>query len=166
VKEICNITKAADWRHVPGQENPADLPPRGCTVRKLIQAQWWEGPSWLRLAEEAWPSAEPPANEEEDSSERKKEVVMSLICEVQREAWCLTYFSRYTIVLRMVSWMLRFANNARRRHLSCTFGELLVDEIVAVEKIFVRMVQKEVFSWNEIPGLKSMQVFEDKEGTL
>jgi hypothetical protein len=33
------ITRAADWRHVPGQDNPADLPSRGCTVSKLLETK-------------------------------------------------------------------------------------------------------------------------------
>jgi hypothetical protein len=61
--EICTITRAADWRHVPGQENSADLPSRGCRVSKLLETKWWEGPSWLRLAEENWPRAESTAKE-------------------------------------------------------------------------------------------------------
>jgi hypothetical protein len=72
VEDIRTITRAADWRHVPGQDNPADLPSRGCTVSKLVETKWWEGLSWLRLAEENWPRAESTANEEEVNSGEEK----------------------------------------------------------------------------------------------
>jgi hypothetical protein len=68
---------------------------------------------------------------------------MLLACEGQREAWYLTYLSKYT---RMVAWMLRFANNARRMVPDCAFGELFVDEILVAAKVLVRMVQREVFT--------------------
>ena len=57
---------------IPGQDNPADLPSRGCTVSKLVETKWWERSSCLRLAEKNWPRAESTANEEEVNRERKK----------------------------------------------------------------------------------------------
>jgi hypothetical protein len=85
VEGIRTITRAVDRRHVPGQDNPADLPSRGCTVSKLLEKKWCEGPSWLRLAEENWPRAESTANEEEVNREKKKGIVMLLACEGKRE---------------------------------------------------------------------------------
>jgi hypothetical protein len=165
-EEIRTKTRTADWRHVPGQENPADLPSQGCTVSKLVETKWWEGLSWLRLAEENWPRAESTANEEEVNHEKKKGIVTLLAYEGQWEAWYLTYFSKCNRILRMVAWMLRFANNAQRTLPDRAFGELSVDEISVAEKVLVRIVQREVFTSDEIPRLKSLQVFEDKEGIL
>ena len=38
----------ATWRHVPTQDNPADLASRGVSPIQLIgNSLWWSGPSWL-----------------------------------------------------------------------------------------------------------------------
>ncbi|KAI5730887.1 hypothetical protein M8J77_001593 [Diaphorina citri] len=48
VQEICKITANCEWRHVPGEHNPADLPSRGCTPKKLLQCRRWEGPLFVK----------------------------------------------------------------------------------------------------------------------
>ncbi|GIX92676.1 reverse transcriptase [Caerostris darwini] len=47
VKEIRELTKMEDWRFVPGDVNPADLPSRSCNWFELLQSRWWESPKWL-----------------------------------------------------------------------------------------------------------------------
>ncbi len=46
VREICTWSKSNEWRHVPGRENPADLPSRGCNeaCNEYLDSRWWEGP--------------------------------------------------------------------------------------------------------------------------
>uniref|UniRef100_A0AC35F5M7 Integrase catalytic domain-containing protein n=1 Tax=Panagrolaimus sp. PS1159 TaxID=55785 RepID=A0AC35F5M7_9BILA len=47
----------AEFRHVPGTLNPADLVSRGCSPSELINNRlWFEGPEFLRKAEEFWPA--------------------------------------------------------------------------------------------------------------
>ncbi|GIY66096.1 uncharacterized protein CEXT_161511 [Caerostris extrusa] len=41
VKEIRELTKVEDWRFVPGDVNPADLPSRSCNWFELLQSKWW-----------------------------------------------------------------------------------------------------------------------------
>ena len=45
VNEIRRQTPPASWRHVPGQENVADLPSRGCTPDQLEKQKdyWFKG---------------------------------------------------------------------------------------------------------------------------
>ena len=48
VKEILKHTKANDWYHCKGSENPADLITRGLLGDKLADSSMWlHGPTWL-----------------------------------------------------------------------------------------------------------------------
>jgi len=40
VKEIRSLSKVDSWRHVPGDQNPADLPSRGYDLSTLIKVNW------------------------------------------------------------------------------------------------------------------------------
>ncbi|UYV79644.1 hypothetical protein LAZ67_18000155, partial [Cordylochernes scorpioides] len=54
VKKIRQNSSITDWRHVPGKENPADIPSRGASISQLITTRWWEGPVWLKKEEQFW----------------------------------------------------------------------------------------------------------------
>ena len=41
VDEIRQLTSKRDWRHCPGNVNPADLPSRGMTGRELVDSSIW-----------------------------------------------------------------------------------------------------------------------------
>lgn len=45
-----------EFRHVPGQDNLADLPSRGISTEDLIKNDlWWHGPSWRQKYSNEWP---------------------------------------------------------------------------------------------------------------
>ncbi|XP_058816934.1 uncharacterized protein LOC131680233 [Topomyia yanbarensis] len=47
VAEINNVIPSVNWRHIPGERNPADLLSRGTAPSVLATSQlWWHGPSW------------------------------------------------------------------------------------------------------------------------
>ena len=48
------------FRHIPSEENPADIATRGKAPIEL-SSMWWKGPSWLRKCEQQWPTSKTPA---------------------------------------------------------------------------------------------------------
>ncbi|GFT61350.1 integrase catalytic domain-containing protein [Nephila pilipes] len=79
VSKIGTLAMKENWRHVLGSLNPADLPSRGCFLKKLIQSKWYGGPDWLYLPAEKWPCSDFVVNEDEVLKEWKKTVVSSSI---------------------------------------------------------------------------------------
>ncbi|GFY66035.1 DUF5641 domain-containing protein [Trichonephila inaurata madagascariensis] len=79
--------------------------------------------------------------------------------------WYLTRFSKYSRILRLVAWILRFAYNSRYHN--SKRGELTVNEIQIAEKKLLKPVQQESFDDTVIQNkLKSLNVFTDNEGLM
>ncbi|XP_050476640.1 uncharacterized protein LOC126866748 [Bombus huntii] len=57
VSEIQTKTSIRDWRHVPTDDNPADLISRGQTPEEFLRPTIWQhGPAWLYQSEGYWPT--------------------------------------------------------------------------------------------------------------
>ncbi|UYV64832.1 hypothetical protein LAZ67_3002105 [Cordylochernes scorpioides] len=154
VKEICRLSDPGNWRYVPSECNPADLPSRGCSLSRLIQSTWWEGPSWLKLSEEYWPSRYKDLNEEEIYAERKKTAVVTTV--KSTDHWYMKYFSSFIKNVRMMAWIRRFINNLQSS--TKVKGELSVREIDEAELALLKLVQAECFPGHSMPGLKVCEV--------
>ena len=63
------------WRHVPTDNNPADVASRGATPSQLIKhTLWWSGPTWLHKPPHLWPERklQPP---DKDMPELKSKTI-------------------------------------------------------------------------------------------
>ena len=48
VEEIRNLTSMDDWRHCPGEMNPADILSCGLSAKELsTNTTWWNGAAFL-----------------------------------------------------------------------------------------------------------------------
>jgi len=136
-----------------GVMNPADLPSRGCTVQQLIQTRWWEGPDWMKLAAQDWPSGEPQPDEETVEQERRKGIVSSLLCKEGQTDWYYAFSCNYEKIVRVLASVLRFVNNCRKTRANQGSGNVLQgEEIMFAELCAIRYVQKESFA-----GLKTRE---------
>ena len=54
---VQELTDPSTWRWCPGEDNPADIPSRGCGLSKLIDDELYhEGPPWLKDTEDKYPN--------------------------------------------------------------------------------------------------------------
>ena len=81
--EIHKCSAPSQWRYVPTNANPADHGTRGLTVEELADtSQWWNGPAFLKRAEEEWLKCkfDLPTSEEGLELKRGKEVSAKETC--------------------------------------------------------------------------------------
>ena len=73
VGEIQTESKPENWRHVPTDQNPADIPTRFPNVKDLQQnSLWWHGPDFLSKPETEWPDKFIPPADDSAKDEFKK----------------------------------------------------------------------------------------------
>ncbi|MGV0982897.1 MAG: hypothetical protein ACOYB0_11175, partial [Polynucleobacter sp.] len=82
VGEIHNSSKIEMWRHVPTDQNPADIPTRMPKIEELAGSRlWWNGPEFLMKSEDNWPPKFIPAGDSEEAKiEFKKTLLNFTIC--------------------------------------------------------------------------------------
>ncbi|XP_025268215.1 uncharacterized protein LOC112639179 [Camponotus floridanus] len=102
----------AQWRHVPGQDNPADCASRGITPRDLLNHPlWWNGPAWLLKDQSLWPDSN-----DQTSIENAPETRMTVLVATSKdrpEPEILLQFSTLHRLLRVSAWCLRWRRTSR-----------------------------------------------------
>ncbi|XP_029170207.1 uncharacterized protein LOC114939928 [Nylanderia fulva] len=111
VSHIQTLLPNALWRHVAGQDNPADCASRGVTPSELTNhTLWWTGPTWLLEEETAWPIAE--VNTQEDDLSERRAVSLLTKSLVVMEPELLLRFSSLHRLLRVTAWCRRWLRTA------------------------------------------------------
>ncbi|XP_025262213.1 uncharacterized protein LOC112637209 [Camponotus floridanus] len=125
----------AQWRHVPGQENPADCASRGIAPRDLLNHPlWWQGPGWLLGDSSLWPASDEASMV---SVPETKTTVLTAISKIRPEPEILLQFSTLHRLLRVSAWCLRWRRTARHP----PSVALLSDELDASLIRWLRIVQ-------------------------
>ncbi|XP_075157917.1 uncharacterized protein LOC142231184 [Haematobia irritans] len=108
ISEILENVGNVTWKHVPTNENPADVGTRGCTAAELrSNTLWWSGPKWLVKSQEFWPK----------SSTFKEPELERRVNTFQTETHCediLERFSSFNRALRVMSFVNRFIRKCRK----------------------------------------------------
>lgn len=164
VEEIRKFSNTSEWRYVPGNQNPADLPSRGCNAKKFLESKWWLGPEWLYRNEEFWPSNDLVWNDEEVNSEKCKTVVSSLVETSTYQDWYYKYLSSYNKIVRVMGWVLRFVNSCRLK--GNKSGFLSIEEVMNAETKIVSIVQQEYFLGDRLRCLRNFDTFLDDSGVI
>lgn len=109
VVQIINWIPCEQWKHVPGNENPADFASRELFSSDLVHHKlWWDGPTWLRLPLRKWPVCSSPDIE---CFEESSEIVSHVTIETSTKPCCIAPVDRYSSFERIqwvIAWTIRF----------------------------------------------------------
>uniref|UniRef100_UPI00143CB134 uncharacterized protein LOC117162391 n=1 Tax=Bombus vancouverensis nearcticus TaxID=2705178 RepID=UPI00143CB134 len=167
VSEIQTKTSIRDWRHVPTDDNPADLISRGQTPEEFLRPTIWQhGPAWLYQSEGYWstwaltPQIEVP--------EQKGAICLSAN---PADYSLLERYSSWPKLIRIIARCLRWRQERNRA------APLTVTELRITHNKLIKLLQNIHFS-EEIRTLQKdrnaaikgkltrLNPFIDKEGIL
>ena len=163
VSEIREFTSPDQWRHIPGTENPADLPSRGAKLEDLKHISlWWEGPPFLLESPENWPKQRDISEQACDPSEFRKEKVTTHSARAKKMDTDFRLqparYSKWMKLIRVTAWVLRFVKRLKQRrteaeseNLDSSCGSLSSEELTQAE-----------YFW----FLKAQECFEDERRHL
>ena len=158
VKEIREITCEYEWRHCPGEYNPADIPSRGCTGNELAKSQlWWNGPYFLTCSRDQWPPELQPTSTDCDqanletiknpplithslvgtTSSTNNGLHVDKIINIQR-------YSTKTKLLRVTARVFRFLRIIRK-NLRVSSFELSANELREAENLWILCIHSSCF---------------------
>ena len=121
VDEILKLSDKKDWGHCAGLCNPADLGSRGALASELIKSRiWWQGPHWLLMEREHWPT-ELLLDSTSDVTEEKKKSSVALTIAQDRPTGIskiidIDTFSSLDRLFRVTAYVLRFIANVKAKH--------------------------------------------------
>ncbi|XP_077266386.1 uncharacterized protein LOC143899738 [Temnothorax americanus] len=155
VGEIQHLTPIQYWNHVSSEDNPADPLSRGVMPNALPSLKiWWTGPIWLSYDKEQWPQPSTSALPEELPEKRSKMIATTLTNTEVLDIF--NRYSKFTKLVRVVAYMLRFFENARNLKASNnpvsslekktrTVKPILPEELNHVIIRLVKLIQAESF---------------------
>ena len=120
VDEILKLSDKKDWGHCAGLCNPADLGSRGALASELIKSRiWWQGPLWLLMEREHWPT-ELLLDSTSDVTEEKKKSSVALTIAQDRPTGIskiidINIFSSLHRLFRVTAYVLRFIANVKAK---------------------------------------------------
>ena len=156
VAQIMELNSPERWRHVIGEDNPADCASRGIYPSKVLSHDlWWNGPEWLRLDPKQWP------NQSEFKSvsplEEANELCSTTCTAIVQSPPLIPFdqFSTFTSLIRMTAWVIRFITNCRskKRNTQAYNNPLSVRELSQATHYWIKLVQREVWC-SEIDAIK------------
>ena len=141
------------WRHCPGESNPADLPSRGCSVKKMQKDLWQRGPAWLERPEPEWPQQNHTSEPQECLNEAKKAKPAPVLLSNARahpDGSCgltriidVSRFSTLKRLHRVTARVLRW--KAIRSGQAPERGDLTTPELQQAEDLWLKALQEEVY---------------------
>jgi len=184
VNEIRSMSVGSQWRYCPGEVNPADFPSRGLEAKELIDCtSWWEGPSFLKLSKDEWPTLHDPPFDDVVYSELLKPptsethvlaaVVRTVVpVDLDQVINCKDFCSLNRL-LRVTARVLRFLEMGRGKHLTVLSVQyngvsLNAAELDRAEILWIRSIQAQSFAgelrYLDNPSNKTKPLYVDQFG--
>ena len=168
VGEIHRATDPDQWRHVPGELNPADLPTRGIPASELPKSKLSiEDSDFLKTDESTWPGG--IENPDEVNERRVNVHAPSNKDRITHEGFLKpTSFSSLRRLIRVSAWVQRFLANCRLDRKDRTLSDTLdPDELTKADNWWLRKAQTETFPMGEEQqSLTRLNPKKDKDGLL
>ena len=160
---ILSHTPSKHWRHVKGEQNPADCASRGLFPEELIAHElWWQGPTWLKPDRADWPQLVelphiPPSDEE-------KEISLHVHTETREPVVPVDRYSSFNTLVRVTSWIMRYVRNLKKSETPLK-SALTVQELVNAETYWISLSQSQCFG-SELSSLGSKRMLPSKSALL
>ncbi|GBM30189.1 hypothetical protein AVEN_134227-1 [Araneus ventricosus] len=159
VSEIKEKTNPNRWHHCAGKDNPADKLNRGISAQ-VNDEIWFSGPQWLlQINVPCNKSSDIVGTELNCIEEERRKIVATFQNNIEpfQPLLNLDNYSDLDKVIRINSYVLRFANNCRHNR-EKAIGNLTANELINAEKYWVRCVQQTEFEteYEEIKYHKSV----------
>ncbi|XP_055601508.1 uncharacterized protein LOC129750567 [Uranotaenia lowii] len=142
VSEVLTTTTIADWRWISTKLNVADLATKWGQGGQLnSNSPWFQGPEFLKLDEQHWPKPKSilATNEEMKLCGIHHGITVPVpIIDPLR-------YSRWTRMLRVTAYILRYFNNVQKKRSKLNSIYLTRDELQNAENYLFRSVQWEAY---------------------
>lgn len=157
------------WHYISSADNPADCASRGLLPSDLPGHDlWWNGPSWLSLPTETWPTSRFEMLDLSSTGELKENPLPVLV-EVNLEhltpEWdLLTRFSSWTTLLRVTAFVKRFISNLKNPG-NKILGPLSVSELNTAHNSIIHLVQLSEYQ-NDLKAINAKKPLSSKLTSL
>ncbi|XP_065074640.1 uncharacterized protein LOC135698542 [Ochlerotatus camptorhynchus] len=165
VSKIQLSTSSSIWRHVAGEQNPADCLSRGTSTEFLLTSKlWWQGPQWLQGDLTDWPIS-PQGSSTMHSPGEVRKTPATIFSATVEDSFIDSYvnrFSNYQRMIRVTSYCKRFLQNCRLQNLLRPASHVItMEEKAGAENTLIRLVQQQTYP-NEWKSLQQQQAVSGK----
>ena len=105
-------TDAKDWRHIKGQDNPADIASRGLANDLNT---WINGPAFLLNNNFTDQDQIEETHNYEDDPEVKKEPTVAVVTQIDATEKLINHYSDWKKIKATIAWFLRFKDFLRNK---------------------------------------------------
>lgn len=168
VGEIQTLTDPSSWKHIPGEDNPADKVSRGIAVKELME-EWMCGPNFLHLNEPEWPVDKATIDQNLENLERRKTQTVLVINMTVNPIEC-ERFSKWRKLVRVTAYVFRFVQILKSKLMKVSIPEddvtLTPAELEKAEHYWTKEAQKGLKSRFEKGEFKTLTPFLDNKGII